>query len=88
MITDPTDMSKTTALDSLATSPDVIIITPGAGALSKKVRGLRCEGAGTVTVTTFAGNSVTLNFKDGETRYVGCTHVTAKSGPTVIEGLV
>lgn len=85
--TTPTDLSKTLTLDSQATAPDSFPITASASALTRPVRSIRCEGAGTLTVTTFAGNSRTLYFKDGETRFVGCTHVTAITGPTVVEGM-
>ena len=81
------DLNKATTLDSTHTGVDVILITPGAGALARPVRWLRAEAAGTMTVTTFAGNSVVLNFKAGETRFVGATHVTAATA-TGIEGIV
>ena len=84
----PLDLSKVTHLDAQHTGVDVIVVTPGASALAKPVRWIRAKGAGTITVTTFAGNSVVLNFADGETRFVGATHITAATGPTVIEGIV
>lgn len=84
----PLDLSQANQLNSLHTAVDVIVITPGAGALARPVRWIRVKTAGTVTITTFAGNSVVLNFADGETRFVGATHVTAATGPTVIEGMV
>ena len=81
------DANSTLTPDSLITSPDVLLITPGASPLARPVRALRANGAGTITVTTFAGNSRVLNFSAGETRFVGCTHVTAATA-TGIEGMV
>ena len=76
-------------LDALYTSSDVLVITVGAAPLDQPVRAIRVEGAGTLTITTLAGRENTvLYFRDGETRFVGATHITAKSGPTVIEGMV
>lgn len=87
-MTSPADVAKYKDLGGNHTGVDVLTITPGAGALAKPVRWIRAKGAGTITVTTFAGTSAVLNFTDGETRYVGATHVTAATGPTVIEGIV
>lgn len=86
--TTPTDLNRATTLDSQHTGVDVLIITPGASALARPVRWIRAKGAGTITITTFAGNSRVLEFADGETRFVGATHVTAATGPTEIEGIV
>jgi hypothetical protein len=69
------------------TAVDVILITAGASPLAKPVRAIRANGAGTVTVTTFAGNSVVCNFAAGETRFIGATHVTAATA-TGLEGMV
>jgi hypothetical protein len=66
---------------------DVILITPGPSALAQPVRALRANGAGTITLTTAAGNSVVCNFLAGETRYIFATHVTAATA-IGIEGLV
>lgn len=66
---------------------DVVTVTPSADPLPYVGYGIRVEGAGTVTVTTLEGNSRVLNFKDGETRHVAVTHITAASGPTAIEVL-
>lgn len=85
--TTPTDVASGNALDSQCTAVDVILITPGAGALAKPVRWIRANGAGTVTINTFAGNSRVLNFLAGETRFVGATHVTAATA-TGLEGMV
>lgn len=81
------DDLKNVDLTSMRVSPDSFEITPGAGALTTPVRAIRCEGAGTLTVTTAKGSSRTMYFKDGETRFVACTHVTAASGVTFIEGM-
>lgn len=43
---------------------------------------IRAKGAGTLTVTTAAGNSRALNVNDGETIVIEFTEVTAMSGPT------
>lgn len=85
--TTPLDAANAKTFDADCTAVDVILITPGASPLSKPVRALRANAAGTMTVTTFAGNSVVLNFAAGETRNVGATHVTAATA-TGIEGLV
>lgn len=81
------DLAGHTSLTSQGVSPDSFEITPGPDPLDVPVRAIRCEGGGTITVTTANGETRTLNFKDGETRYVACTHVTAASGPTTIEGM-
>lgn len=81
------DCSNSTYLDSQHTGVDVLTITPGATALTRPVRWIRCEEAGTLTITTFAGASATIYFKAGETRFVGATHVTAASSITHIEGI-
>ena len=85
--TTPIDVSQTHLLDGRHTAVDVLNITPGAGALARPVRWLRATGAGTMTITTFAGVSKTLAFLAGETRFVGATHVTAATA-TGIEGMV
>ena len=72
-VSTPAELSTTHKLDGLYTAVDVISITPGASALSKPVRAIRANGAGTVTITSFAGVSRTLNFLAGETRMVGAT---------------
>lgn len=84
----PSDNAKYTTTNSMHTGVDVLVITASANALSRPVRALRAEGAGNITITTLAGNSRVLYFKDGETRYVGATHVTAISGVTTLEGIV
>lgn len=85
--TTPADVSRYNPSDALNTAVDVILITAGASTLARPVRWLRANGAGTITITTFAGNSVVLNFLAGETRFVGATHVTAATA-TGIEGMV
>lgn len=72
---------------SLFSATDVIPITPGADPLPARVRAIRADTAGTVTITTPAGVSRTLNFLAGETRTVMATHVTAATA-TGLEGLV
>lgn len=81
------DLVNTNTVASRGTAVDVIVVTPGASPLARPVRSLRAEGAGTMTITTFAGNSVVCNFKAGETRQIGATHVTAATA-TGIEGMV
>lgn len=83
---DESDLSRYTTLRSEGVSPDSFPITPAPGALAVPVRAIRAEGAGTVTVTTAAGFSRTMNFAAGETRYVACTHVTAATA-TGLEGM-
>jgi hypothetical protein len=83
----PLDAHNSRELGTFAPATDVILITPGAGALASPIRAIRANGAGTVTVTTFAGNSRVLNFLAGETRNICATHVTAATA-TGLEGLV
>lgn len=52
------------------------------GAAYAVAHAIRAKGAGTVTVTTAAGVSRTLNINDGETVVLEFTEVTAISGPT------
>lgn len=85
--TTPAEVNKNLYLDGQATAVDVLLITPGADPLARPVRALRANGAGTITITTYAGNSRVLNFAAGETRFVGATHVTAATA-TGIEGMV
>lgn len=86
-VSTPTDLNNGHTLDGQETAVDVLSITAGASALSRPIRAIRANGAGTITITTFAGNSRTLNFLAGETRFVGATHVTAATA-TGIEGMV
>lgn len=81
------DLRAALAEDRTAPARDVITITPSASPLPYVCYAIRVETAGTLTVTTLEGNSRVLNFKDGETRHVAVTHITAASGPTVIEGM-
>lgn len=82
----PLDYAKANTVDTTGTPVDVLLITPGAPALAKPIRWLRANAAGTVTITTFAGTSVVMNFLAGETRFVGATHVTAATA-TGLEGM-
>jgi hypothetical protein len=86
-VSTPIELSKSHSLGATYAPVEVILITPGAGALARPVRWIRANGAGTVTITTFAGTSVALNFLAGETRFVGATHVTAATA-TGLEGMV
>ena len=52
------------------------------GARYPVAHAIRAKGAGTLTVTTGAGNSVALNVNDGETVVLEFTEVTAMTGPT------
>lgn len=83
----PADMNTTHVIDGQYTAVDCFPITPGGSALARPVRAIRANGAGTVTITTFAGASRTLNFLAGETRMVGATHVTAATA-SGLEGMV
>ena len=88
-MTDAQDLAGFTNLTSQGVSPDSYQITASADALDPPVRAIRCEGAGTLTVKTAKSGATTrtLNFHDGETRYVAVTHVTAITGPTFVEGM-
>lgn len=87
-MSNPQEIYQRQAPEGVNTASDIIIITASATALARPVRALRVVGAGNLTITTFAGNTRVVAFRDGETRYIGATHVTAVSGPTVVEGLV
>lgn len=67
---------------------DWVPITAGASALARPIRALRANVAGTVIVTTAAGNSRTMNFLAGETRLIAATHVTGGTATTGLEGAV
>lgn len=62
------------------TTPKTVVGEFGAAYFS--AHAIRAKGAGTITVTTAAGNSRTLNINDGETIVLEYTEVTAMSGPT------
>lgn len=70
-------------------SPDAYPITPNDNEnLPTPVRALRVAGAGNVKVVTVAGNTRTLAFLAGETRYIACTKVfAADTDATGIEGM-
>jgi hypothetical protein len=87
-MSDPRSLYNFSDLSSTHTAVDSYDISPSNNALPRPVRWIRAEGAGTINVTTFAGVTRTLRFKDGETRFVGATHVTSKSGVVSIEGMV
>lgn len=65
---------------------DAFLITPGASALAVVPRALLIGGAGTITVTTWRGTSITLTVSEGILPLV-VTHVTAATA-TNIAGLV
>lgn len=65
---------------------DAFVITPGATALAVVPRALLIGGAGTITVTTWRGTSITLTVSEGILPLV-VTHVTAATA-TNIAGLV
>ncbi len=48
---------------------------------------VRAEGAGSITAVTQGGETVTLYFKDGETRRVRLRKVTAIATITHLEGM-
>jgi len=63
-------------------------ITPGAGALtSPTTGGIKVGTAGTVTVTMYAGGSLTFTVVAGEHLAVCATHVTAATA-TGLVGLI
>lgn len=56
---------------------DWVPVTPSATPFTQSCRAIRADVAGTVTVTTYAGNSRVMNFASGETRLVLATAITA-----------
>lgn len=88
-MTSATDIATGITLNANGSGVDSFQITASASPLATPVRRIRCEGAGNLTVKTAGGGSTTrtMYFKDGETRNVVCTHVTAITGPTFVEGM-
>lgn len=67
---------------------DAIVITPGASPLPRVIRTLYVGGtAGTVTVTTWGGSSITITVASGAMIPLVCTHVTAATATGLI-GLI
>lgn len=67
---------------------DAVAITPSASPLARVIRTLYVVGtAGTVTVTTWMGTSVTLTVASGAMIPIVCTHVTAATATGLI-GLI
>ncbi len=66
---------------------DAFVITPGATALAVRPRALVIGGAGTITVTTFKGTSLTLTVSAGQILPLVVTHVTAATATNIV-GLV
>lgn len=60
----------------MAPAEDAFDVTPGAGALARKARGLYVGGAGDVEVTTVKGTTVVFHAVPAGTLLpVQCTHV-------------
>lgn len=67
---------------------DALTITPSASPLAKTVRAIYVGGdAGTVTVTTWSGTSLTITVASGLILPLVCTHVTAATA-TGLVGLI
>lgn len=86
-MTSPDDAAKFAGPTSLFVPVDIVPLTASPDRLPRSLRGIRCEGAGTVTVTTGSGESRVIPFLEGETRFCLITHVTAMTA-TGVEGLV
>jgi hypothetical protein len=77
------DLFRNTRAQSISVTPDWIPLsddTDGFDALTKPLRAIRANTAGTVTVVMASGESRTLNFAAGDTRYgifVAVTGATA-----------
>ena len=90
-----TEFDKQVSVHSMASSPDAILVTSGSasaiGAIingePRVFRAVRAEGAGTLTLTLASGRSHVSTFKDGETKFLAFTHITAMSGPSQAECL-
>jgi hypothetical protein len=65
-------------------SLDAFVITPGASALATPVRALFIGTGGTITVTTWRGNSVSLTVPDGAIIPLVVTHVTAATASNIV----
>ncbi len=65
-------------------SLDAFSITIGAGPLTNPARALYVGTAGTITVTTFRGNSVTFTVGDGTIIPLVVTHVTAGTATNIV----
>lgn len=66
---------------------DAFVITPGASPLAVPARALLIGTGGTLTVTTYRGNSITLTVSSGTILPLVVTHVTAATALNII-GLV
>lgn len=62
---------------------DAFVITPGASPLAQPARALLIGGAGTITVTTFRGTTLTLTVQAGILPLV-VTHVTAATATNIV----
>jgi len=81
------DLAQSTLLSSDSCYVDVINVTASATPFVRPLRAIRAKVAGTITLTTFAGNSVVCEFAAGETRRIGATAITAATA-TGIEGML
>lgn len=71
---------------STSTSPalDAVAITPSATALTRVPRALYIGGAGTITVTTYKGTSITFTVGAGTILPLVVTHVTAATATNIV----
>lgn len=63
---------------------DAFVITPGATALAVRPRALLIGGAGTITVTTWRGTSLTITVAAGTILPLVVTHVTAATATNIV----
>lgn len=63
---------------------DAFVITPSATALAVMPRAILIGGAGTVTVTTYKGTSLTLTVSAGQVLPLVVTHVTAATATGLV----
>jgi hypothetical protein len=72
---------------AVAVPLDAFNITPGASPLTTPVRQITADTVGTVTVTTYAGRSLTFTIGPGNPLTLVVTHVTAATA-TGLKGFV
>lgn len=85
-----TELNDITGPSALGVSPDAIPIDPSGGdvVLDRPIRALRVTTAGNVVAVTGAGETRTMAFLAGETRYVVMTQIN-QTGTTAtgLEGM-
>lgn len=71
---------------SIADAPalDCVEITPGPSPLPAPIRAIVAATAGTITVTTFRGNSRTIPVAAALPVPIVCTHVTAATATGIV----